>query len=259
MDNNYHIIQQHVQLISVYIWVRMIIIADVHALGNNILISACLEMMSILAARAGNFPTAIAHANKALAAVASSGNHYQWSVYRALGDAALAAGDLAQATAAHKKAFALAAAVDSEAEALSVYKLAMGKIAHRQGQLKEATSLLSEALAAARVIGKQEEIIACLTELGRVSTEVGDLEAAHRWLAEGVSLNKILDDHRLAALLTLAQGQLAETEEDFTVAQLFYRQSIEAFAEIDDRINLPFAQSKLHSVGNTVAGNIGIT
>ncbi len=221
------------------------IMADVYALGNEALTSACLEMKSVLAARAGDFSTALAYTDEASTAVVSYANHYQWSVYRVRGDIAMAAGDFAQATAAHEKAFELAAAADSEAEALPVYKLALGKIARRQGYAEEARTLLNNALTAARTISKQEDIIACLTELGWVSIALGDFEAAHRHLTEGVSLNKTLHDRRLNALLALAQGRLAEAQKNTAEAQQFYRHGMELFAEIDDRANLPFAQTYL--------------
>ncbi len=221
------------------------IMADVYALENRALTSACLEMKSILAARAGDFSTALAYTDEAATMVISYENHYRWSIYRTRGDIALAAGDFAQAVAAHENAFALAAAADSEAEALPVYKLALGKIARQQGHTEKARSLLNEALIAARSINKQEAIIACLTELGWVSVTLGDFETAHRQLAEGASLNKILNDRRLKALLALAQGRLAEAQKNTAEAQRFYRHGMEIFTKIDDRANLPFAQTHL--------------
>ncbi|HEY83926.1 MAG TPA: hypothetical protein G4N96_02255 [Chloroflexi bacterium] len=224
------------------------IMDEVRALGNAALTSACLEMESILAIRAEDFLAAAAYANEALQAVKTHGGQYQWPVYRTLGDIALAAGDWAQAKSAHEKAFALAVKMDSVTEALPVYKLAMGKVAHRQGHLEEARVLLIEALDAARVLGKQEGIIACLTALGWVTTDLDDLDGAKELLAEGASLNKTLGDYRQTALLALAQGWLAEAKQNFADAQKFYEQSVDTFEEIDDRANLSRAQMRLAQI-----------
>ena len=224
------------------------IMDETRALGNAALLSVCLEMESILAVRAGDFSAATAYAKQALAAIETHSGQYQWPVYRTLGDIALASGDLLAAQTAHEKAFALAVEMDSRKAGLSVYKLAMGTIARRQGRLEKARLLLNEALNAARVIGKQEEIIACLIALGRAATDSGDFDGAQLLLAEGAALNDALNDYRQAALLALAQGRLAEAKQDFTGAQQFYAQSVDTFEEIDDRANLSNAQRRLAQV-----------
>lgn len=221
------------------------ILPDAYALQNDALISACLEMSSIISARAGKFDLALKQAEESLVAVANHPPHYQWTVLRTLGDIAFSANDFAQAETAHSQAFALAKESESETEALSVYKLAMGKIARKNGDLDEARRLLIEALDAARHINKHEDTIACLMELAQVLTDLSELNAAEKLLAEALSLNEQLADVRLGALLALAQGHLATTTGNRADAEKFYRRSAHIFAEIDDRANLSLAQTHL--------------
>ncbi len=210
----------------------------VYALQNDALISACLEMQSILSARAGNFAEAFRQAEAALAAVAGHDNHYQWSVLRTLGDIAFDAGDLARAEAAHRRAFTLAAESASETEALPVFKLAMGKIARRRGRLNEAYQLLNEALTAARHGGVPERTIACLTELGWTTTAMGNYNAADAVLTEAASLAEAQGNLRLIALAFLARANLAATCDGRAAAQEFYRRSADIFRKIGDKPNL---------------------
>lgn len=218
---------------------------EVYALQNDALISACLHMLSFTSARAGNFDTALKYAEDALAAVSVHADHFRWPVLRTMGDIALDAGDFARAEAAHAQAFTLAENSQSAAEARAIYKLTLGKIARRNGNLAEAQHSLSEGLAAARTTGKPDTIIYCLMELGYTLAEQRKFSAAKNRLAEAESLNEQLGDVRLAGILAMANGRLADIRGHTDAATQAYHRAATIFSNIDERVNLQRAQNAL--------------
>lgn len=168
---------------------------------NGALISAYLNMLGIIALRRGEFTTAWKYGETAVTAVADDyGPHYLFPVHRFLVEVALAAHWPDRAEAANEQAYQLALAVDSQAEAESVYELNWGRVARARGQLAAARAHLEKALPLARAKGEPKEMFDTLLALSKTLLELGDGETAVPHLTKAAQIAETTADSRLRAL-----------------------------------------------------------
>lgn len=224
------------------------ILPQAYELENGALISACLNMLGIIALRQGEFDKAWQLAEEAVTAVTDYHPHYKFPVYRFMVEVALAANWLDKAEAANETAYQLALAVKSEAEAASVYVLNKGMIAHRRGQLTAARELLTQALALAQNKKETAEIATCLIQLGRLSLTLKQWAQADSYLDEAEKQSQAIKDSRLIALVTLSRGQAAEAQQDAATAVVLYEQSLKLFEAIQSLPDLTIAREHLQRI-----------
>ncbi|NKQ34250.1 MAG: tetratricopeptide repeat protein [Chloroflexi bacterium] len=222
------------------------ILPQARRLENGALISACLNMLGIIALRRGEFTAAWDYGQEAATAVAHDyGPHYRFPVDRFLVEVALAARWLGKAEAANERAYQLALVVDSQAEAESVYEWNRGRIARAQGQLAAAQAHLEKALSLARAKGEPKELFDVLLALSETLLELGEGETAVPHLAEALQITETVADSRMRAQADLAQGHLAAYQADWAAARAWYEQSATLFAQIGDEANRPWALAHL--------------
>ncbi len=147
---------------------------------NGALLSYCHHMLGRLAMRRAAFAAAYRHLAAALPPLEPDGYgpQYYFPVYRTWTEAAVLAGDVAQARATADKAYQLALDVDSEAEAAPIYAWALGEIARLEGDLPQAREHLEHALALSQVKGNRQEIARCKSSLAEVLEDAVSLEEA---------------------------------------------------------------------------------
>lgn len=226
------------------------ILPRAYELEDGALISYCLQSLSLISGQEGNYNQALRQAEKAVETGASYSypDHYQFLSYRIVGNLALAAGDLNRSAEAHEKAYSLALAVESYDEAAPIYELAMGRLAHRRGDLEVARGHFAQALSLSRKKEWPAEFSTCLIAFGDVLVDLGDYETAGQLLDEAEQLATAMGDSHLLALLDRVRGRHAEGLDDLDGACSFYQKSLASFQQNRNLAERPMALAHLGRV-----------
>lgn len=140
-------------------------------------------------------------------------------------------GDYAAAIGFHERAAALAGQTGNRQRGAVALK-AMGDIAFFQGRFDDARIALERSREQFAVLGDIQAEALCATNLGAVAGDMGDAEAAERYLTHALALQRQIDarQHLPITLINLggrafARGDLARVRELFTEAIELLRES----------------------------------
>jgi predicted ATPase/DNA-binding CsgD family transcriptional regulator len=152
--------------------------------------ASALNLLAEAALHAGELAEADARATEALAITAESGDRFNES-YACGTSAALAAygGDLDAARRLGERALSLARGIDHQWAAARAL-LGLGDLARLTGDPAVARQHYEEAFSILREVGARPEMARCLAGIGRIEISQGELELAGQHLVESIELSR---------------------------------------------------------------------
>ncbi len=219
-----------------------------YKLKNFPLISYCHSLQGMIAWHDGDFKSASTELEKSVDTVKEFQAQYLWPALRVQGDIAFAAGRLAFSKTIHDHAFSLAVSMDSFDEAAPQYKLSEGRVRHRWGDLRAARRILAEGLSLSRPKGIPVELVSISLHLAGVMIDLGDDQEAKDLLGEAQEISDTLKDSRHHALIQRSLGWLAECKGDLEKARHYLQESLELLEVINDQSEIPFSRVALGRV-----------
>ncbi len=173
------------------------------------------RMLAVAALADGQLYAALGYIDAAIAAARQQSQTWEEGVSLAIRAAVLASqGDLPAATAAYQQAFDTLG--ESRGWAVANVRYRRGRLARTSGDAEGAERYFSSALALYRQVGARPEMARCLSGLGQLALERGDLAVARTQLVECAELSlamgqRVAIARSMAALAELqrALGDLA--------------------------------------------------
>ena len=152
--------------------------------------ASALNLLAEAALHAGQLAEADARADEALAITSDSGDAFNAS-YAWGTRAAVAAysGDLGEALRLGERALTLAREIDQQWAAARAL-LGLGDLARLTGDPARARQRYEEAISILREVGARPEMARCLAGMGRIEISQGELELAGRHLMESIELSR---------------------------------------------------------------------
>lgn len=186
--------------------------------GSEFWASSALNLLAEAALHAGELAEAIARADEALDVARASGD--RWNEGYASGTRAAAAAaelDMAEAKRLAQSAHEIMREIDQQ-WGLARALLGLGDLARLTGDPRGARLRYEQALAILREVSARPEIARCLAGLGRLAISQGDLSLAGKHLAESIELSQSAGS-RIGVIRALeAFATLAVAEDDPVLA-----------------------------------------
>lgn len=129
-----------------------------------------------------------------------------------------------KAAKAYRKCLKLAFDTDNSVQAIIMHNL--GITLQDMGEFSDALHWLQRALLLRRKIGYPSNTASSLNSIGLIQCMLGDFESARRNLEEALDLCKDADSPVWYAYISHSRGDLALTEQDFSLSEQYYRKSI---------------------------------
>jgi predicted ATPase/DNA-binding CsgD family transcriptional regulator len=156
------------------------------AAGDDIMVAAALDVLGLIALRAGRFDEAAGHIDEAVTVAHASGDLWNEGLAQTSRGALLAVqGKLREALQAYEAGLRLMRAVDQHWGAGRAL-IGLGQLAQLRGDRAAARAYYEEALPSLRAIDAGPEIARCLSGLGRIALDQGDTALARQALTESL-------------------------------------------------------------------------